>query len=171
MECCFALYKLNEYLKGPAMTENEIIKYVEDSFASTTPNEQTLVICSRRCNNGPKNLEWLILPQLSNNMVSEERRKEVKELIKSDYELKFMAAHGPYFEFYVLRLDELNQFVFEYGRRMSADGSDFVNLLQPSLTLKNNHGEWESYLFNLPEFIERIYQSIGEFPPNRISMD
>ncbi|MCB9211805.1 MAG: hypothetical protein H6609_20780 [Ignavibacteriales bacterium] len=131
--------------------EANIIEYVDKEFKKI--NIPLTVICSKSCENGPIDVEWLIIP-------SDYYEVDVINRVKKDYN----NFHSYILEYYILRLtDNKKQFVFEYGRRDSSVIS-IENFTQPCFMF-DCHCRYELY-----EFISNIFKR-NDIIPNRFCWD
>lgn len=144
--------------KDTNMSEDQLRKFVGKIFQDLNLTSY-LIICSKACAEGPKEIEWLIFPK--KNILPGEDLEDIIKSLKKHYKRGYRLRHNQ--DFYILKFNLKREFIFTYGKEEVNIVESVENIIQPAIILSTP--EW------LESFIKYIFNNIDKYTPNKIYSD
>jgi len=143
--------------KDTNMSENQLRKFVGKIFQDLNLTSY-LIICSKACAEGPKEIEWLIIPKKD---ILPGQELEIIEDLKKEYNLyRYMGTQY----FYKLKFNSKREFIFTYGKiEVDIINVNVENIIQPAIILSSTE--------LLESFVKYIFNNIDKYTPNKLWWD
>jgi hypothetical protein len=143
--------------KDSSVSEDQQRKFVGKIFQDLNLTSY-IIICSKACLEGPKDIEWLIIPK--KGMLPGQELVIIEDL-KKEYNL-YRCMGTQYF--YKLKFNSKPEFIFTYGKIEDGLLDDIVeSFIQPAIILSRTE--------LLESFIKYIFTNIDKYPPNKLRLN